>query len=555
MKIPRISNLNRLFHTVRPLRWKQVFYRLNYRLRFWAKPKQIKETNIEPDLLSDFAALRALKIPLKTLFKPETILKGQFEFIHLEEHVGFPPNWDFRSPHKLWRYQLHYFEWLYCLDYIEARKCVLSWIENYHYDRNRDGWEAYPTSLRLMSWSAYFVATHRSELSNDPSFSSILSQSIETQTTWLERNLEYHLMANHLLENAAALCVTGSLFNGKSAGRWKETGSKILKQEIQEQVLPDGMHFERSPMYHLRMLNVLKETKASLKSNGGHYLKPVLRSMEKALDLVRHPDEDIALLNDSNLGVYPLPLSSDKSFSPMPGPWQLPDAGYYGYRGSEGEYIIFDAGPIGPDYNPGHSHGDMFSYEVTWNYHKMVVDTGNFDYEPGLMRFHCRSTKAHNTVQINEENQCAFWGTFRVGKRIQPEDVKYAEKENGFHLEATHSGYRRFPERAVHRRLVDFHAGNPLRIQDWIQAEKSVHAVSRIHFHPDCKCLDITARQLVIRNANVDCIIEWDRESSARLEDSFYCPEFNTKLPNKVLALTQIGTDLRVHYSLRFTKG
>ena len=132
MKIPRISNLNRLFQTVRPLRWKQIFYRLNYRLRFWAKPKQIKETNIGPDLLSDYAALRELKVPLKTLFKRETILKGQFEFIHLKEHVGFPPNWDFPSPCKLWRYQLNYFEWLYCLDYIEARKCVLSWIHNYH---------------------------------------------------------------------------------------------------------------------------------------------------------------------------------------------------------------------------------------------------------------------------------------------------------------------------------------------------------------------------------------------------------------------------------------
>ena len=76
MKIPQISDLNRLFHTIRHLRWQQVIFRLKYKLHFWARPKKLKETNIEPDLLSDYSVLRALKVPLKALFKRETILKG-----------------------------------------------------------------------------------------------------------------------------------------------------------------------------------------------------------------------------------------------------------------------------------------------------------------------------------------------------------------------------------------------------------------------------------------------------------------------------------------------
>jgi uncharacterized heparinase superfamily protein len=555
MKVPEIKRIPRIFHTLRPLRWEQVFFRLKYKLSFWSKPQEFQHANITPGFDNDLSSLKDFKLSLPPLFERERILKGEFEFINLKAQIDFPPNWDDASPHKLWRYQLHYFDWIFCLDYEDAKKSVLNWIENYTFKHTRDGWEAYPTSLRLISWTLYFVAIHQEKLVKDKPFATKLSKSVQTQSAWLERSFEYHLMANHLFENAAALLIVGCLFEGKLTERWKRIGAKILDREVKEQILPDGMHFERSPMYHVRMLSVLWEATLSHNSKEFNYWETVLRTMKKALTFVKHPDGEIALFNDSNIGVYPLPLETKESCSPTTGSWKLPNAGYYGYRGSTGEYIIFDAGAIGPNYNPGHSHGDIFSYEISWNHLRMIVDTGNFDYEPGFIRNYCRSTKAHNTVEVNSKDQCDFWGTFRVGKRTEPEGVKFTGYANGFDLEGTHTGYRGMGENAVHRRKAHFSNRKNLTIKDYIQSQNSVDAVSRIHFHPDCQCLDMTDRHVVMKNADVKCMIEWDKNSVAKLEDSFYCPEFNTKLPNKVLALTQHGTDLSIQYKIRFTQG
>ena len=35
-----------------------------------------------------------------------------------------------------------------------------------------------------------------------------------------------------------------------------------------------------------------------------------------------------------------------------------------------------DAGDIGPDYQPGHAHGDMLSFELSLNGHRVIVDSG-----------------------------------------------------------------------------------------------------------------------------------------------------------------------------------
>ena len=48
----------------------------------------------------------------------------------------------------------------------------------------------------------------------------------------------------------------------------------------------------------------------------------------------------------------------------------MPDTGYYGARSADGHYVVCDAAPIGPDYNPGHAHGDLFSFELSLGGHR-----------------------------------------------------------------------------------------------------------------------------------------------------------------------------------------
>ena len=544
--------MNRYFHTVKRLRWEQILYRLKYRLQRWAKPElRISETS-KPHAPGTFQTLQRYQDALHCPFQASTLKKGIFDFIQIREAIGFPPQWDFKSDYKLWRYQLHYFDWIWALDFQDAKNCVQDWIETYGYKSHRDGWEAYPTSLRLVNWGIYFLTKHTEQVTRSTSFQTQLLTSMHIQANWLANRLEFHLMANHLFENAAALTLLGCLLEGSDCKRWHTKGLQLLIRETREQILPDGGHYERSPMYHLRMLHLLKYVTLSHPGHVPDVLRQAVVSMENAFEHMCHPDGDIALFNDAAIDVYPLPPAFDKEQGQKQtsGAWKLEHTGYYGYRNTDGDYVIVDAGELGPSYNPGHAHADLFSYELSYDHKRLIVDSGNFDYEPGAMRDYCRSTKAHNTVEINDADQCHFWGTFRVAESASPKEVFFEDSNEGFELNAWHDGYHRLRTHATHRRSIRFAESTGMLVKDHIQAQMPVKAVSRIHFHPECEISGLTDTSIEISRGNITTHIRWDEQAKAELTDSYYCPRFNESKPNKCLSLMKSGRDISIDYTI-----
>ncbi len=299
-------------------------------------------------------------------------LEGRYTFLNRTEQLGWPPCWDNPELPKLWLYNLHYFDWIWNLECEQARCAASDWMAHYLLDRNQTGWEPYPVSLRLMNWTGFFFGKNRTKTESDREFAAKIWRSIHLHASWLMRSLESHLLANHLFENAAALALTGSCFEGAEARGWRAKGLAILEQEIAEQILLDGMHFERSPMYHSRIFYVLLLLAATGDPQLARQVKEPISRMSKALTKLVHPDGRIALLNDSAFGIYHEPgelldyahtlFPADAPRMGMPeGPFALKDAGYYGWRSPGGHYVICDAGPIGPDYQPGHAHAGIFS--------------------------------------------------------------------------------------------------------------------------------------------------------------------------------------------------
>src|SRR5690606_41116733 len=100
---------------------------------------------------------------------------------------------------------------------------------------------------------------------NDPN----ILESLYTELSFLSSRLEFHILGNHLLENAFALCLGGALF---SNGSWHNRAIKILRRELDEQILADGAHFELSPMYHniifFRLLELID--RKSIRLNSSH---------------------------------------------------------------------------------------------------------------------------------------------------------------------------------------------------------------------------------------------------------------------------------------------
>lgn len=552
-------NPSLLFHTLRYLKFRQVAGRLRQNLLPYSGAfgrclhravPAYQGCRLLPDL--------HWRSPGPQNNRQEEMLAGRFSFIHEEHQIDWPPEWDTQEASLLWLYNLHYFEWLWALDFESARLVVRDWIEHHSPGGAHTGWAPYPVSLRLMNWCGVFLGKHHAKTHEDASFLGEIWRSIALQAEWLWLRRETHLLGNHYLENGAALAFVGSCFEGPEAGRWFRRGMSILSREIPEQILPDGLHFERSPMYHLRVVYLL----LLLYETGRADLKELVRApLERALSAmvqVCHPDGDIALFNDSAFGIYNTPqeladharsLGLDVSEAPV-GPWALPDAGYYGFRDAHGNYIICDAGKIGPDYIPGHAHADLFSFELSLKGARVIVDSGVHDYGRGAMRDYCRSTKAHNTVEINGQDQCEMWAAFRVARRGKPHNIKWIPSKNGFQLSAWHDGYRRLKGSPVHYREFVWNKSGKLIVKDIISASKPQRMVSRLHLHPNCEIdrLDGNTAWLTYPAGKVK--ITFSDNGKLLPEESYYCLEFGVKISNRSLAFSFSGSIIGTEFQI-----
>jgi len=435
---------------------------------------------------------------------------------------------------RLWQYNLHYFDWLWSLiradsGFATARRYALDWIENHQPDRGATGWEPYPTSLRLMNWTLLFFGHWNEETHNDEKFFHLLVNSIYRQSSCLAGQLEFQVLANHLLENAVALSSVGHFFEGVDANRWGELGNRIAREQLAEQILPDGHHFERSPMYHARVCWLVDLLSKVGDDNTKHTATTQIPKMKSAMEKMCHPNGSLALFNDCANSIYSVP---SKIETPL-GVWSLPDSGYYGAKLAGENYIVCDCGNIGPDYQPGHAHADTFSFEWTIDGRPFITDTGTFEYANSKERRFDRSTSSHNTIQINGRNSSEVWSSFRVGKRCFPKLSRWAPGFASFELEAEHDGY----SPTVCRRSFSYDISR-LQLCDALEGEGELHLQSRLHFAPGVK-LEIHDGGVVanLESFQVEITFQSSKPIQILRDTSRYSPEFGLAIEREVLLI------------------
>ena len=550
----------RYLRTVRHLRPRQIAHQVLHRCRPWNGPAAPAAPNPDAGAPSAAPAPEPAPAPGWPAAFPApagdqpAVLSGVLTFQNLPVTVGFPPDWNRTGLPRHWLYHLHYHEFLWTLPFERAREAALHWMAHHPPGPHRIGWEPYPTSLRLANWCALFLRRHRGRTLADPRFRDALWASVRLQARHLMRNLEWRLLGNHLLENAAALALAGSSFTHPDAGRWLATGRGLLSRELPEQLLADGGHVERSPMYQCRVLYSLLLLRAAgtpaLRELAGPYVVPAA----EALAALTHPDGGIALLNDSAFGVYPPPRTLLRAAGAEPardGPFALAETGYHGARTAGGDYVVCDAGPLGPDYQPGHGHADLFSFELSLGGVRVIVDSGVSTYEAGPMRDYCRSTRAHNTVEVDGCDSAETWAAFRVGRRCRPRDVVRTPVGEGFDLSARHDGYRHLPGRPTHGRTFRWRARGSqgsrgsLEIADRIDAARPVRAVARLHFHPDCRLGDHAGETCAVSFPGGRARLSWSGWETVAEDESWYCPAFGVERPNPCLAFSSAAPTVR----------
>ncbi len=372
---------------------------------------------------------------LRTRF-PEgyRVFSGPDRFRFLNDERDFF-GWNDPACGKLWLYNLHYFDLLRQADLTEGegRQWIARWIaENPPFSGN--GWEPYPISLRIVNWIKWAVSGHPLD--------GAASASLALQARFLSRRIERHLLANHLLANAKALVFAGLFFSGSEADEWLSAGLDIYREQLPEQILADGGHFERSPMYHSIILEDLLDL-----FNLGVPL-PLQKTVEKMLiwlSVMTGPDGKIAHFNDAADGIALAPQTLFAYAGRLgigipqecPKCLDLPQTGYA--RMSAGEWTaICDGAPIGPDYQPGHAHADTLTFELWHGKTRMMVDSGTGEYIDTPLRREQRGTAGHNTLTVDGANSSEVWGAHRVASRARIVERRFAD--NSF--SAAHDGFR-----------------------------------------------------------------------------------------------------------------
>lgn len=513
---------------------------------------------------------------------------GDYRFVFLNQGVEFNEDqvdWVCRDRSKLWRYNLHYFDYLQDpYRSVESRCHVISdWIEQ-NPSGTPDAWEPYAASLRIVNWVKFFLSLSHDSIDKREEDKGTMSESssgvpkaewlknLYRQALWLERNIEYHFLANHYLKNGVALFFAGMFFEGREADRWLQKGLKILREEIDEQFLADGGHFERSPMYHsisvmdyVDVLNLMMSSRhAMVFPEMDHVGEKTVQALNFLHDICL-PDGDIPLYNDS---AFKIALSPSRIFeyarevmgyhvtAPTAGLFSCAkrESGYYVIRKGS-DMMVIDCGPIGPVYNPAHAHCDTLSYELSLNGRRIIVDSGVYDYEPSPQRAYARSTMAHNTVVVDGQEQSEIWGVFRVARRAKPLFANLTHPGDGHvKFKGAHNGYARLPGKVIHQRSIEFDGSSSWMVTDEVQGRGTHQIDSYVHLHPECQA---TQMGQTVRISDKDGIsllcIENVGSGDMKVEQGWFFPEFGVACNQSVIILTRTGP-LPLSLTYRITK-
>jgi uncharacterized heparinase superfamily protein len=413
----------------------------------------------------------------------------------LERTVSLSPRIDWRWPReepgtRLDRLTLHYHEWAEGLDDSELGYALVDWIEqNAPYGPGywRDAWNSYAVSIRSVVWLQQ-LAARDGRLA--PELRAALARSLAGQLRFLLENLELDIGGNHLVRNVKALLWGARAFEGPEAAAWRRRGLHLLERGVLPQVLPDGVHFERSPAYHAQVLGDLLECLAVVdRGDARERLLETVDRMAQALADLTHPDGCVSLFNDGGLHMTHAPslildvhrALGGAAIQPRPVA-AMRDAGYFTAR-SEDALVVVDCGRLGPDELPAHAHGDALAFEWSLAGRRLIVDAGVFEYQ-GPMRAWSRATGSHNTVTLDDLDQAEFWAEFRMARRPDVAVVSYENQGAGFALTGRHDGYAHLPGAPVHERRFD---ARPERIavEDEIRGGAGQVVRARLLLHPD----------------------------------------------------------------------
>jgi uncharacterized heparinase superfamily protein len=485
---------------------------------------------------------------LAKLTKPNSqqqkISGGRIALLNQVYEVGSPIDWrtEFNPrPHHLWRFQLHYHEWLLSFgsqsDF--TWETIEHWIENNTVgdaQTHDDAWHPYCISRRIPVWQKLLAG------SADRSSDTVLL-SLFNQADFLSKNLETDLRGNHLLENLHALAMSACFFEGDKPANWRNQCVDHLSSELKIQILQSGEHYEKSPMYQCVVCANLMQLSIVSKvvSQKLHDLAIDYASrMSNFLESILCPDGEIPLLSDSCFGEAPsieslmeLAVLAEIDFNVEESKGRavaLTD--YWIHRSAKQNFLLFDVGELAADGLPGHAHCDLLNVVGSVRGKRIIVDSGNGSYDLDSIRAYCRSSVAHNVLTVDGIDHADVWSKFRMGFRGRPLSFRNGSKGDFDWAIAEHDAYSRRGINSVKRIILSFRSDLLWICLDSIEGIFTSHQLEGyLHFSETAK-ISHHGKQVCVEVDEVNVSARFFGCESVELARSWRCSEFGEKLRN-----------------------
>ncbi|WP_171720511.1 alginate lyase family protein [Paenibacillus phytohabitans] len=318
---------------------------------------------------------------------------------------------------------------------------------------------------------------------------------------------------NHVCMQLRGLIQTALLLPElKDSAEWLEYGLRELPGYIRQNVYADGVQFEGSPNYHLIVMRDLYELVAlfhKLGIDAGEYRDTLEKMFTVTMHLlapdgqmVKFGDTDVQvaseLRNVMSLGAYLYQRGDFKALGHERLPFSLlwrvgpeavqqyeqlkakqpaetaacfPIGGYITSRqgwSREDMYMAMRAG-VGVG---GHAHSDALSLVLYAGGRELLADSGMGLFEWNKERKYTVSTRAHNTVVVDGQDQHVrsfHWNTPTTAACRIWDVQSSAAYDYSF---ASHYGYTRYDDPVIHSRKVLFIKNSYWMIVDLFEAKE-----------------------------------------------------------------------------------
>ncbi len=445
---------------------------------------------------------------------------------------------------------------------LAIKEQLVSWLEQCPYGYGMNWRSPMELSIRLINWIWAIDLTLELEIFTG-AFRDQLFHSIYLHLHEVTRKYSRGSSANnHLIGEAAGVFITTSYFPDlANATKWQAQSFDILCREIERQTSADGSNKELALEYQFFVLQFFllcglvgrwcgKEFPPQYWRNVEQQLLFIGRLSEGGGRPVFYGDADdgyVLNLGDSHLDPKPLlaagallfdnnqfktwapdyseslrwlfgatsqekfrAIAANQESEPLSS-YAFNDSGFYllqsGRRNQKERIsVLFDCGPLGFGSIAAHGHADALSFTLKAFGEDILIDPGTYDYFTfPLWRQYFKSTLAHNTIEVDGQDQSIMCGLFLWSKRAAARCLDWQPSTHGGIVKGEHNGYRRLKDPLLHRRTLDLNEDTRLlKITDEMVTNGRHMVRLAFHFAPTCNLqqLDQTGFQITSRNGH-----------------------------------------------------